>query len=300
MKTQILFNGKHHTYTTGKKIQYSSVSTLIGKFKQPFDGEYWSKYKAYEKLLTTAKLRELRKEGRFELGDSNLFPWLNNFVDPKEADKEIKAVLKDWKHKKDTSIIKGNNYHDFKEKQSIEMGYVINPFTNIKFNTVESTIVEIKKGIEYRKPAFDSLKDLQDGYHPELILWNNKYKLAGQADRIFVETINGLKYVSVDDFKTNGKINLTNGYWKHDKETGKKSFVGSYMLAPVDHLQDCNYNHYRLQISTYAWMLEQEGYIVKDVAFTHLNEMYRFAYMKEEVEAMLGVIPEDKDYLNMI
>ena len=71
MKTQILFNGKHHTYTTGKKIQYSSVSTLIGKFKQPFDSEYWSKYKAYEKLLTTAKLRELRKEGRVESGDSN-------------------------------------------------------------------------------------------------------------------------------------------------------------------------------------------------------------------------------------
>jgi hypothetical protein len=300
MKTQILFNGKHHTYTTGKKIQYSSVSTLVGKFKQPFDGEYWSKYKAYEKLLATAKLRELRKEGRFELGDSNLFPWLNNFVDPKEAAKEIKAVLKDWKHEKDKSIIKGNNYHEFKEKQSIEMGYVINPFTGIKFNTVESTIVEVKKGIEYRKPAFDSLKDLQDGYHPELILWNNKYKLAGQADRIFVETINGLKYISVDDFKTSKVIKTTNGYWKHDKETGKKSFVGSYMLPPLDHLQDCNLNHYKLQICTYAWMLEQEGYIVKDLAFTHLNEMYRFAYMKEEVEAMLGVIPEDKDYLNMI
>ena len=99
---------------------------------------------------------------------------------------------------------------------------------------------------------------------------------------------------------TNKEIKTTNGYWQYDKETKKKYYVGNYMLEPLSHLEDCNLNHYKLQISTYAWMLEQEGYIVKDVAFTHLNEMYRFAYMKEEVEAMLGVAYEDKDYLNMI
>ena len=180
------------------------------------------------------------------------------------------------------------------------MGYVINPFTNVKFNTVESTLVEIKKGVEYRKPIFDSLKDLKDGFHPELILWNNKYKLAGQADMVFVETIGDKRYIYVDDHKTNKEIKTTNGYWQYDKETKKKYWKGNYMLEPLSHLECCNYNHYRLQISTYAWMLEQEGYIVKNVSFTHLNEQYRFEYLKTEVESMLGVIPEDKDYLNMI
>lgn len=296
MKTQILFNGKNHTYTvTGKKIQYSSVSGLIGKFKQPYNGDYWSKYKAYEKILTTKVLQKLRKDGKFELQDDNLFAWLNNFVDVKLVEKEIKSVLKEWKHEKDKSIVKGNNYHDFKEKQTIELGYCVNPFTNERFKTVESTIIENRNNIEYRRPAFESLKDLQDGFHPELILWNNRYKLAGQADMVFIATVGDKRYAYVDDYKTNKEIKQTSGYWKW--VDGKKSFVGSYMLPPVDHLMDCNYNHYKLQISTYAWMLEQEGYIIKNVSFTHLNEQYRFDYLKKEVEAMLGYTP---DYDNLI
>lgn len=51
MKSQILFNSKSHTYTSGKKIQYSSVSSLIGQYKQPYNAEYWSLYKAYERIL---------------------------------------------------------------------------------------------------------------------------------------------------------------------------------------------------------------------------------------------------------
>jgi len=300
MKTQILFNGKHHTYTTGKKIQYSSVSGLIGKFKQPYNGDYWSKYKAYEALLSTNKLRELRKLSGFELQDSALFTFLDNYVDPKDVAKQVKLILKDWKHEKDKSIIKGNNYHDFKEKQAIEMGYVINPFTNLKVDTMHSTIVEYKNNIEYRKPNFECLRDLPDGYHPELILWNNDYKLAGQADRVFTETIDGIRYASIDDFKTSKVIKKTNGHWAYNKETGKKFFKGSYMLEPLGHLQDCNLNHYRLQICTYAWLLEQEGYRIRYLAFTHLNEIYRFEYMKAEVEAMIGVVPKPIDYASLI
>ena len=65
------------------------------------------------------------------------------------------------------------------------------------------------------------------------------------------------------------------------------------MKSPLKHLDDCNYNHYRLQISTYAWMLEQEGYVVRSTRFTHLNKVYDFEYMKHEVELMLGLEEQD-------
>lgn len=60
--------------------------------------------------------------------------------------------------------------------------------------------------------------------------------------------------------------------------------------------KQCNYNHYRLQISTYAWMLEQAGYTIRNTAFTHLNQQYKFDYMKHEVQLMLNIDP----YLKLI
>lgn len=73
-----------------------------------------------------------------------------------------------------------------------------------------------------------------------------------------------------------------------NKVIKKTNFFGN-MLSPLSHLACCNYNHYRLQISTYAWMLEQAGYIVRNTAFTHLNQQYDFEYMKPEVKLMLNI-----------
>jgi hypothetical protein len=80
-----------------------------------------------------------------------------------------------------------------------------------------------------------------------------------------------------------------------NKKIDTTSMFGN-MLDPVSHLNDCNYNHYRLQISVYAWMLEQAGYKVRGTRFTHLNNPYIFNYMKDEVEAILG-IKKDFNYL---
>ena len=56
------------------------------------------------------------------------------------------------------------------------------------------------------------------------------------------------------------------------------------MKDPVAHLDCCNYNHYRLQISMYAWLLEKAGFVPRYLAFTHLTTIHRFEYLKKEVE----------------
>ena len=74
------------------------------------------------------------------------------------------------------------------------------------------------------------------------------------------------------------------------------------MLSPISHIEDCNYWHYALQLSLYAWMLEEQGYeLIEDgLEIEHLetepttdgykiigNTVYPVPYLKKEIEAIL-------------
>jgi hypothetical protein len=276
---QILFNAQDHSYN-GKKITYTSVSKLISKYKKPYNRDYWSKYKAYEKLLGIKEFKTIRQELKYPLEDDALFNDLSALVSAEDLDNAIKEVLDEWKNKNDASIIKGNNYHEFKENQAKELGYCENPFTGKKCPTISSTKIEIKKGVEYRSPTVTNLYDLEDGFHPELILWNDEVQIAGQSDLVFIETIKNKRYIDISDYKTNKKIDVY-------------SFMKHKMLDPLGHLDDVNANHYKLQISCYAWLLEQAGYIPRNLEFRHLNTPYPVKYMKKEIES---IMPQTYDF----
>jgi hypothetical protein len=76
---------------------------------------------------------------------------------------------------------------------------------------------------------------------------------------------------------------------------------------PVSHLQDCNLNHYNLQLSIYAWMLEQFGFEVIAMEIEHFqlesdNEkdfkiidstVYEFVYLEKEIKDMLKFYKEN-------
>jgi hypothetical protein len=66
------------------------------------------------------------------------------------------------------------------------------------------------------------------------------------------------------------------------------------MLYPLNHLDDVNFNHYQLQLSTYAWMLQKinPNFVIKDLILSHYdhegkNTLYHCDYLKKEVEDML-------------
>jgi hypothetical protein len=67
------------------------------------------------------------------------------------------------------------------------------------------------------------------------------------------------------------------------------------MKYPLNNLDDVNYNHYQLQLSTYAWMLQKinPDFIIKDLILNHYdhdgnNTIYHCDYLKREVELMLA------------
>lgn len=87
---------------------------------------------------------------------------------------------------------------------------------------------------------------------------------------------------------TNKEIKLKSVYNPYTKSATK-------MKYPLNNLDDVNYNHYQLQLSTYAWMLQQlnPNFVIKDLILNHYdhnnkNTIYHCDYLKDEVEKMLN------------
>lgn len=85
----------------------------------------------------------------------------------------------------------------------------------------------------------------------ETVIYSENFKLAGTVD--VIEQF-PRKYCNIWDFKQNKKLSMKSFF-----ERGKGY---SYMLYPVNHLMNCNFVHYSLQLHIYALILEDNGYTV--------------------------------------
>jgi hypothetical protein len=85
---------------------------------------------------------------------------------------------------------------------------------------------------------------------------------------------------TIGDFKTNKKFRFSSPF-------------GERMLEPVDHLHNCEFNVYALQLSMYAYMYEKQTgkkcrkcviFYLKDDAF----RAYHVNYLKADIEALFN------------
>lgn len=172
----VAFNDQSHTYFNleDDSIKYISVTTMIEKFGQPFDKEFWSAYKALEKLLTkdewVIEKKSLLNTKKFD----NAILEAHN-IDIDTFNKEQQAILDAWQEE---------------NKRSCERG------TKIHAN-LENSMYKQKKNIDLTKfqvgGKFECIKDkteldLENGVYPEyLISWDSpsgKLHVAGQIDLI--------------------------------------------------------------------------------------------------------------------
>ena len=86
---------------------------------------------------------------------------------------------------------------------------------------------------------------------------------------------------------SNKKIDLK-GFYNNSTRSSEK------LKYPLTSLDNCNYNVYQLQLSTYAWMLQKinPDFVIKDLIINHYdhegnNTLYHCTYLKDEVEKML-------------
>jgi hypothetical protein len=142
-------------------------------------------------------------------------------------------VKEAWRNESQKAVNLGTWYHNQRELA----------YTSCSTIEKDGCIIPIFKPIEVDgiKKAPD--QKLADGIYPEHMTYLKSAGLCGQADRI--EVINGK--VNIYDYKTNKEIK-TESYVNWEG-------VSDRMLAPLHHLDDCNLNHYALQLSFYMYMI---------------------------------------------
>jgi ATP-dependent exoDNAse (exonuclease V) beta subunit len=135
--------------------------------------------------------------------------------------------------------------------------------------------IEWKYFMKFWKDCGDDLEP----YRSEWEVWTSSdIKLCGSIDMVFRRKSDG-KFVIYD--------------WKRSKEIKADNPFGSG-LAPLDHLPDCNYWHYTMQLNVYKWMLERYyGLEVADlyIVIIHPNNpsyrRMRLNILEDEVEDMI-------------
>lgn len=141
-------------------------------------------------------------------------------------------LLTQWADKRDRAAARGTAYHKMKEEELITqggniVGYRADSHTGVKIDT--SVILE------------------NNTTYVEKMIWSKKYSVCGTAD--LVEVVEGK--INIKDYKTNEKLDFES--WKSWNGQSKK------LTGPVQHLDDCNFNLYQLQVNLYMYMLLQQN-----------------------------------------
>lgn len=272
----IAFTEENHKYfdITDPSKEFISVTTLIHQFTQPFDRIFWSQFKALERLLSkedwAIEKKSLLNTKKFDKVLLEL-----HGISEDSFNKEQQAILDEWDEENRKSCERGTRIHAELE----------NSFYTKK-NNIDISKYHIGGKFECVKGRTEL--DLENGIYPEYLIHriseDGKLRIAGQID-LLVKKGNKL---TICDYKTNKKIE-TKSFFDSKTRTSQK------MKYPLNGLDDCNYNHYTLQLSTYAFMLQKLNpeFEIEDLIMIHFDHndnmtIYHLPYLKDEVIKMLA------------
>jgi ATP-dependent exoDNAse (exonuclease V) beta subunit len=147
---------------------------------------------------------------------------------------EPKLIVQIWDNEATRATTLGTFYHNQRESDLCS-------FASIEREGVTVPVFKPYEGENGLKIA--PLQKLDPGVYPEHMVYLKSAGLCGQSD--LVEVVNGR--VNIIDYKTNKEI----------KTESFKNWEGmsEKMLEPVQHLDDCNFNHYALQLSVYMYII---------------------------------------------
>jgi hypothetical protein len=196
------------------------------------------------------------KDHSYKSNDGSEIKWISvttivsHFKKPFDADKVAKKVTKNkrskwyginpkdiiniWNAESKRAVTLGTFYHNQRESDLCSLASIEREgFTVPVFKPLDAP-----DGIKHAPD-----QKLEPGVYPEHMVYLKSLGICGQSD--LVEVINGR--VNIVDYKTNKEIK-TESYkdWEG---------ISEKLLSPVSNLDDCNFNHYALQLSIYMYMI---------------------------------------------
>lgn len=272
----VIYSDKEHVYLSKLDgSRYISCTTLISQYENKFNESFFSKYKALEALCDPDRFSLIRQ------GLLNTQVWKHELlskcnIDESEFNKKVEEILNTWHTTRDEACEHGSTVHSLLE----ESFYGKEHFDLSNYGSPQIV------GNYICKPGYYTL-DIDHGIYPEyLISWISPegLKICGQID-LLVRNGND---ICIYDYKTN-------------KEIKKKSFFNSskkknvMMKYPLNNIMDSNFWHYTLQLSLYAYMVEQINpeLNIKELKLVHIardgkQTIYDVEYRKEDVARMIG------------
>lgn len=278
----VAFQEKDHKYfdLDNPSNTYISVTTLIDKFTQKFDVRFWSMYKSLERLIPKEDWKTISKTFRDKMKIPEDVFTMYDFS-KEDAIREQQNILDEWQKTNEESCTRGTAIHAELENSFYKMG----ANCNLKKFGIGGKFVCDKGRTKL---------DLEDGVYPEYLISrvsnDGILRLAGQIDLLVKK---GHHY-TILDWKTNKSIDKK-GYYNSATRTTTK------MKYPLNNLDDCNFNHYNLQLSTYAWMVQKldpkaeiDDLILNWFPHEGGMEQFHMEYLKKDVIKMLSWYKKQK------
>ena len=209
----VAFVDKTHEYfdITDPNKKYISVTTLIHKYTRPFDSDFWSKYKALERLIPKdswqIEKKSLLSSKKF---DKEILKIYN--ISETKFNKEQQNILDEWQKKNIESCRRGTKIHSMLENALYK---------------AEKNVSLKKFGIggkfECRKDYYEL--DLENGAYPEYLIYleDGDFRLAGQVDLI-VKQGNEITIADYKGLPLDTKIPTING-WSTIAELKEGDFI---------------------------------------------------------------------------
>lgn len=275
----VAFRESDHKYFNVKdpSIKYTSVTTLLNDYKEPFDGELMSRYKALEALATEEDFKKVKGE-ILSSRRVDLFSMWCHTTNVNEALLEVTAreLRKDWTKTKDDACEVGSAYHLERE-----------------LDWYDNSGVLLKKRVPVVQGMFDCVKhdfslNREKAIIPEYLVYyscpDKMVHLAGQMDLLIKDGND----IYILDYKTNAKGIDKPAYFNRATKQTKKLYY------PLNNLDDTKLNIYTMQLSIYAWMLEKINpeFNIKLLKLLHVDRDgvetdYEVPYLKEEVTRVI-------------
>jgi hypothetical protein len=147
---------------------------------------------------------------------------------------EPETILKIWDDESQRAMSLGTFYHNQREADLCSLASI---------EKDGMTVPIFSPNVEPNGVKVAPLQKLESGVYPEHMVYLKSAGICGQSD--LVEIVNSKIYII--DYKTN-------------KEIKKESFVNwegisDKLSFPLLHLDDCNFNHYALQLSIYMYIM---------------------------------------------
>lgn len=235
----LYFEEEGHKYTDTLGNRYTSVTTLIhDNYVPKFDKKYWLHKKSRELGISEKALER---------------QWQNITDEACERGTKTHNGLEDAI--KDVSMFK----NAIKYLSRIDTGRVVSVADIPNFAAKPLDVEAFKKATNNKYPEIYRVFDFytQRGYtiYSEIGMFLIDYLISGTIDILCIRDTDFV----ILDWKTNRNgLQFESGYYKKDKTTIPAQLTDTWvskdvrMLPPLNHMQDCNGNHYTMQLSMYA------------------------------------------------